>query len=95
MASRLRGAGAGSLRIGVRRLVPDGVSLPAVSGLPSRRLIDLQWSGAESSVLYVLRGDLTAFASNGSIVNAAFLADVVHTATQADGDARALGSGFY
>lgn len=95
-ASHLRGADFGALRIGVRRLIPAGLPLPAVDGLRFASASNLNWNGTKAPVVYdILRGDLAALASQGSIAGAACFADDLPSTDHADAAVPAGGTGFY
>ncbi len=95
-ASHGRGAGFGSLRIGLRLLIPANQPLPAVQDLRFHDAVGMRWSGAEASTVYdMLRGNLTSLAANHSISDAACLANDLPSANHSDASVPSAGNGFY
>jgi hypothetical protein len=95
-ASHLRGGEFGSLRVGVRRLIPADAPLPAVDGLRFQGGMSIVWNGGKAGTVYdMLRGDLRALATVGSIADAACLADDLPSTSHDDTSRPGAGTGFY
>lgn len=95
-ASHARGAGFGSLRIGVRLLIPSDPPLPAVQDLRFHDAVGMRWAGTEAATAYdMLRGNLVSLAANRSISDAACFANDLPGASHSDTSVPSAGSGFY
>ena len=95
-SSVMRGAEFGSLRIGVRRLIPADAPLSAVDGLRFLTHSGMEWNGSQdASAFDMLRGDLSALAANGSVSDASCLADDVLGTVHDDTAIPGPGTGFY
>jgi hypothetical protein len=95
-ASHLRGGEFGSLRVGVRRLLPADAPLPAVDGLRFQGGMSMIWNAGKAGTVYdMLRGDLRALATGGSIADAACFADDLPSTSHDDASRPGAGTGFY